>query len=137
MLDLAKFWIWAVRIGLSGSFLIALFDETSKIDSYSSAFVTFTIVAATFLPRKYYNLFQRYAPLILLNTAAVLIFIFIAFATAVLGVLINEQILPAFAPLLRNSQNPELPSTWAIVSLFFLIVPNIKLLYHILSTQIL
>lgn len=137
MLDLAEYCLWAVRMGLFGSFFITIVKhETSKIDSHSPAFVTFIIFAATFLPSKYYNLFKRYAPLMLQNTTRVLIFFFIAFAAAVLGILINEQILPAFARLLQHPENPELPSTWAIVSLVFLIVPNIKLLYHIIRTHI-
>lgn len=133
MLDLARLYLWATRVGLFGSFFITLVKyENTSIDSYSPAVVLFAIIAATFVPREYYNVVKKYAPIFLGNTAAVLILLFIVFAAAVLGLLINEQILPAFARLLRIS---ELSSAWVVVALFFLIIPNIKVLSQILRTQ--
>lgn len=131
MLDFEKLSIWAARIGLLGSFFITLLKyENSDIDSYTPALAIAAIIAWTFAPTQYHDLVRRYAPIILWNTVGALTLLFIVFATAVLGLLVHEQILPAFASLLRVS---ELSSAWIVVALLFLIIPNIKVLFEILS----
>lgn len=133
MLELASLQIWAIRVGLLGSFIITLFKyETSSVNSYSPALIIFAIVAATFVPSEYYNIFKKYAPMFLGNTTEVLMLLFIVFAAAVVGLLINEEILPAFARLLRTSEES---SAWVIVALFFLIIPNIKLISEMIGTR--
>ena len=116
--------IWAVRLGLAVPFFVYISGYSAvRNDRYFSAFVILAIFAATYTPKSYYDTVKIYAPIIFGNSARAILLILTAFVTAVVGLLINEEVLPGFARLLRSS---NVPSFWFVVALFFLIVSNIK-----------
>lgn len=115
--------LWAVRLGLLATLFIYISGYSGvRNDSYFCAFVISAIIAATFAPQSYYNAVKIYVPFIFGNSVQGGIFLLTIFATAVTGLLINEELLPGFGRFLRAS---DVPSLWFVVGIVFLIASNI------------
>lgn len=113
MNELKEWSIWAARLGLFFSFFLYIAGYQGPRDEiYPAAFLTLFIFGATFVPEKYHSDIQSYGSLVLWNTTAVLLLLFVFYASSTATLLVNEKALPGFFNILRDS---EISLLWIIV----------------------
>lgn len=131
--ELACWALWAVRAGL----IIALYayltkSERVSSDGWSGALVVVAALSATFVPRGWYEVIKTNASLAFINFAAASALILIAFSSAVAALILNENVIPGIASLLREW---GVSTAWVLGLFLFLVVTNAKYIYQVFTND--
>lgn len=116
-------YLWAARVGLFIAFFIYITEDPNiNRNNNLGKFVTSAIFGSTFVPRKYYDFIGVWGTIALTNTAHFVVFGLVVAIAASLVVVLNQQILPGCARLLRKA---DLCSAWLFGFLMVMVIANI------------